>query len=154
MCDNSNEYARDIYYFNSNSFVFPSILVSVYYLTWCSHGCALINRLNNEFVFNITGSILEYYESCRILKNANACPCISYDRCRLDNVSANMYTAVAGMGCKAIWRFTATVWGKFTLIGCFVPLFLQKKNKTKIPKRKIKDPIWCCVKWKYIQQQQ
>lgn len=78
-----------------------------------SHGCALINRLNNEFMFNITGSILEYNESGGILENANASSCISYDRCSLDNVSSNMYTAATWMGCKAIRRITANVRGKF-----------------------------------------
>lgn len=63
-------------------------------------------------MFNITGSILEYNESSWILENTNARSRISYDRCRLDNVSADMYTTAVRMGCKAIRRITATVWGK------------------------------------------
>lgn len=63
-----------------------------------SHGCALINRLYNEPMFDILGSILEYNKSSRIFKNANAGSCISYDRCSLDNVSSNMYTTVARLG--------------------------------------------------------
>lgn len=81
-------------------------LLFIYFI---SDGCAFINSFNNEFVFDITGPILEHYKSCRIFKNANAYPCIGYDCSGLDDVSANLYTTVTGLGRKAIRGFIATV---------------------------------------------
>lgn len=99
-----------------------------------SHGCTFINGFDNEFVFDITGSILEHNQSRRILKNTDTCPCISYDCSGLDNVGVNLYTAVARMGRKAFGTITAPVWGKLIKSFLFRNLlwnwtFNKKKHK-------------------------